>query len=187
VADDADASTRQLTDIADAAEVEPRDRDSRTVQLALIVGLVVVAAVGALAGWLGMQSAESREQAAQRELFLNVGRQGALDLTTIAADDAEAAIQRILDSSTGTFRDDFENNSGPFLDVLKKTQASSQGTITEAGVESLSGDQAQVLVTVSIKTVTPGVPDQPARLWRMRIGVQKADDGAKVSDVAFVS
>ena len=185
MADDADALTRQLTYIAD--EVEPHGRDSQAVRLALVVGLVMVAAVGALAGWLGMQSVASDEQAAQRELFLSVGRQGALDLSTIDADDAEVAIQRILDSSTGAFHDDFKTNSGPFLDVVKKTQSSTQGTITEAGVESLSDDQAQVLVTVSIKTVTPGVPDQPARLWRMRIGVQKADDGAKVSDVAFVS
>ena len=179
MADDADASGRQLT-------VHRRARRRRCGS-PLVVGLVVVAAVGALAGWLGMQSVASSEQAAQRELFLNVGRQGALDLTTIEADDAEAAIHRILDSSTGAFHDDFKNNSGPFLEVLRKTQSSSQGTITEAGVESLSDDQAQVLVTVSIKTVTPGVPDQPARLWRMRIGVQKADDGAKVSDVGFVS
>lgn len=178
MADDADASGRQLTYIAD---------ETQTVRLALVVGVVVVAAVGALAGWLGMQSVASSEQTAQRELFLNVGRQGALDLTTIEADDAETAIHRILDSSTGAFHDDFKSNSGPFLEVLRKTQSSSQGTITEAGVESLSDDQAQVLVTVSIKTVTPGVPDQPARLWRMRIGVQKADDGAKVSAVGFVS
>lgn len=178
MADDADASGRQLTDVADKPQA---------VRIALVVGLVVVAAVGALTAWLGMQSVASSERAAQRELFLSVGRQGALDLTTIEAADADAAIQRILDSSTGAFHHDFKNNAGQFVDVVKKTQSSSQGTITEAGVESLAGDQAQVLVTVSIQTITPGVPDQPARLWRMRIGVQKADDGAKVSDVGFVS
>jgi Mce-associated membrane protein len=182
VADDADARTRPLTYHPDLDQP-----GAHAVRLAIVVGVVVVAVMGALAGWLGMRSGASSEQDAQRELFLSVGRQGALDLTTIEADDAEAAVQRILDSSTGAFHDDFKKNSGPFLDVLKKTQSSSQGTITEAGVESLSDDQGQVLVTVSIKTITPGVPDQPARLWRMRIGVQKAEDGAKVSDVVFVS
>ncbi len=182
MADDADAVTRQLTQGA-----EPDRAGARPVRAALILGLVMVAVLGGLIGWLGMRSVSSNEQAAQRELFLNVGRQGALNLTTIEASDADGAVQRILDSSTGAFHDDFKNNSGPFLEVLKQTQSSSQGTVTEAAVESLSEDRAQVLVTVAIKTVTPGQPDQPERLWRMRIGVQKSDDGAKVSEVVFVN
>lgn len=182
MADDADAVTRQLTEGA-----EPDRAGARPVRVALILGLVTVAVLGGLIGWLGVRSAATNDLAAQRELFLSAGRQGALDLTTIEASDADAAVQRILDSSTGAFHDDFKNNSGPFLEVLKETRSSSRGTVTEAAVESLSEDRAQVLVTVGIKTVTPGEPDQPERLWRMRIGVQKSGAGAKVSEVVFVN
>ena len=42
--------------------------------------------------------------------------------------------------------------------VVKKAQSHSEGTITEAALESESGDQAQVLVAVTVKTSTAGAP-----------------------------
>jgi len=74
----------------------------------------------------------------------------------------------------------------PFVDVVRQTQSKSVGTVTEAGVESESGDQAQVLVAVSVKTSNAGAAQQQPRAWRMRISVQKAGASAKVSDVEFV-
>ena len=122
----------------------------------------------------------------QRELFLQVGRQGALNLTTIDWQHADTDVQRILDSATGTFYDDFSKRKQPFIDVVKKAQSKSVGTITQAGLESDSGDEAQVLVAVSVKTSNLGGADQAPRAWRMRITVQKMGDQAKVANVAFV-
>ncbi|HET6736288.1 Mce protein [Mycobacterium sp.] len=156
------------------------------VRLALAVGLVVVLAVTGLVGWLGYRTHESHQTQQLRALFLQVGRQGALNLTTISDTEVEADVQRILDSSTGTFYDDFEKRSKPFVDVVKHAQSKSEGTVTAAGLESQSDDQAQVLVAVSVKTSTAGVAEQEPRLWRMRIDVQKVGDGAKVSNVEFV-
>jgi Mce-associated membrane protein len=99
---------------------------------------------------------------------------------------ADADIQRILDSATGTFYDDFSNRSKPFIDVVKKAQSKSVGTIIEAGVESQSANEAQVLVAVSVKTSNLGAAEQDLRHWRMRITVQKLGNDAKVSNVAFV-
>jgi Mce-associated membrane protein len=119
-------------------------------------------------------------------LFLQVGRQGALNLTTIDWQHAEGDVQRILDSATGTFYDDFQKRSQPFVEVVKQAQSKSVGSIAEAGVESISGDSAQVLVAVTVKTSNAGAPDQAPRAWRMRISVQKVGDEAKVSNVEFV-
>ena len=63
----------------------------------------MVLALGGLAGWLGFRAYESQKLEAQRQLFLQVGRQGAINLTTIDWEHAEADVQRILDSATGTF------------------------------------------------------------------------------------
>ena len=168
------------------AAITPVRRATAT-RLAGAVGLIVIVVLGGLTGWLGTEAHRSNQQVAQRALFLSAGRQGALNLTSVNGADAEAAVQRILDSSTGPFHEDFQKNAGPFVDVLKQTQSSSEGTITEAGVESLTEGQAEILVAVSVKTVTPGSPDGPPRLWRMRLSVQEVDDGAKVSNVQFVS
>jgi Mce-associated membrane protein len=70
--------------------------------------------------------------------------------------------------------------------VVKQAQSKSVGTVTAAGLESASADQAEVLVAVSVKTSNAGAADNQPRAWRMRISVQKIGDQAKVSNVEFV-
>jgi Mce-associated membrane protein len=183
-AEDYDAATDDDLDASD--DVAPVNKPMSPVRLAAILGLAIVIALGALVGWLGFRAYQAREAQQQRNLFVQVGRQGAVNLTTIDWQHADADIQRILDSSTGTFYDDFANRSKPFVEVVKKAQSKSVGTVTEAGLESQSGDEAQVLVAVSVKTSNLGTDEEEPRRWRMRMTVQKLGTEAKVSNVAFV-
>jgi Mce-associated membrane protein len=179
---DASADDRIDDDSEDAvAARKPRS----PARLATVFWLVFVVSLAALAGWLGIRMHHSQQAQEQRDLFVGVARQGAVNLTTIDWQHADADVQRILDSATGTFYDDFSHRSKPFIDVVKKAQSKSVGTITEAGLESQSGDEAQVLVAVSVDTSSLGTPQDP-RHWRMRITVQKAGSDVKVSNVAFV-
>ncbi|OBH11752.1 mammalian cell entry protein [Mycobacterium sp. E1747] len=160
-------------------------RNSR-LRLVITAGLVICVALAALVGWLGFRAYQSHQAQEQRALFLQVGRQGALNLTTIDWQRADTDVQRILDSATGKFYDDMSKRQEPFVGVVKKAQSKSVGTITEAGLESESGDDAQVLVAVSVQTSNLGATDQRPRAWRMRISVHKTGDEVKVSNVEFV-
>jgi Mce-associated membrane protein len=171
----------------DAAETAPAKPPMSHVKLATIAGLVLVVVLGGLAGWLGYRAYESRQADDLRNLFLQVGRQGALNLTTISHEHAEQDVQRVLDSSTGTFYDDFQARSQPFVEVVKQAQSKSEGTIAEAGVESSTDTDATVLVAVTVNTTNAGAPEQQPRAWRMRITVEKTgEDEAKISNVEFV-
>ena len=165
---------------------EPAAPQPHSLRLALAVGLLIVTALGGLVGWLGFRAHESHQHEQQRAMFLAAARQGALNLTTISYTEVDADIKRILDSATGTFHDDFEKRSQPFVEVVKQAQSKSQGTITEAGLESMQGDNAQALVAVTVTTSNAGAAQQEPRSWRMRINVQKVGDMAKVSNVEFV-
>jgi Mce-associated membrane protein len=169
----------------EAAPAKPR---MSHLKVATIAGLVLVVALAGLTGWLGFRTYQSRQADEQRQLFLEVGRQGALNLTTIDWQEADKDVQRILDSATGTFYDDFQKRSAPFVEVVKQAQSKSVGSIAEAGLEpaSITDNGAQVLVAVTVKTSNAGAPDQQPRAWRMRISVQKVGDEAKVSNVEFV-
>ena len=202
---DADATeTGDAVEPADAAEPAEEDAASydeeaaaaeaakspkapmSPVRLATIAGLVVVILLAGLAGWTGYRGYQAYQGEKERQLFLQVGRQGALNLTTIDWQNAEADVQRVLDSATGTFYDDFQNRSAPFVQVVKQAQSKSVGTIAEAGLESATRDEARVLVAVTVTTSNVGAPQQEPRAWRMRLTVQKVNDEAKVSNVEFV-
>jgi Mce-associated membrane protein len=152
----------------------------------LLFGVAMVAVLAALCGWLGWQAYQSHQADQQRGALLQAGRQGALNLTTIDWEHADSDVQRILSSATGTFHDDFEKRSQPFIDVLKQAQSKSEGTITAAALESANGNEASVLVAVSVKITNAGAPEQNPRSWRMRVSVQKVGDDVKVSNVEFV-
>jgi Mce-associated membrane protein len=170
------------SDVAQA--VVPQRRSA--LRLTVAGGLIAFLALGGLIGWLGYRVYDDRQADQQRSLFIQVGRQAAVNLTTISYTEADADVQRIVDSAVGSFRDDFQKRSGAFIDVVKKAQSSSEGTVTEAGLLSEQGDAAQVLVAVTVKTSTSAEPKQEPRSWRMRIYLQKVGDGAKVSNVEFV-
>jgi Mce-associated membrane protein len=185
-ADEAEDYDAALHDDTGADDAAPVTRPMSQARLATIVGSVVVIAVAALAGWLGVQGYQSHHAQAKRQLFVQVARQAAVNLTTVDWQHAEDDVQRLLDQATGTFYDNFAGRKQPFIDVVKKTQSKSVGTVSEAGLESESGDEGQVLVAVSIRTSNLTGTDQPPRQWRMKISVRKSGNEGKVSNVTFV-
>src|ERR1700722_2693778 len=153
----------------------------------IAVGVAIIVALLGLGGWLGFRVHQDNQLQAQRNLYVQVARQTAINLTTIDYTEVDADIKRVLDSATGAFHDEFQNRSQPFVEVVKKVQSKSEGTISEAGLLSYTKDQAQVLVAVAVKTSMAGAPpDQEPRRWRMRLTVDKTGDSAKVSNVEFV-
>ena len=185
----------EIDDIEELDDADPGGPDERLDEpakpkrvrrLAAVLGLVLVVALSALVGWLVVRTHRATDVDERQSQIVQVARQGALNLTTIDWQRADADVQRILDSATGEFYDDFAKRSAPFIKVVKEAKSTSTGSITEAGLESEAGDSAQVLVAVAVKTSNVGAPDQQPREWRMRIAVQKVGDVMKVSNVEFV-
>lgn len=156
------------------------------VRMGLVLGLAFVVALAGLCGWLGYRAQQARADDQLWALMIQVARQGAVNLTTIDYEHAESDVQRILDSATGQFHDDFQARSAPFIDVVKKAKSKSVGTVTEAGVESIDGQMGKVLVSVTVNTVSDGNAEPQPRYWRMRVTVDGERQGAKVSNVEFV-
>ena len=186
---DGDAPDGPLAQVdADTAEANTtaHSRDHR-IRLALTLCLPVAIALTVLAGWLAYQSSQARHAEQTQSLLVQTARQGATNLTTLSYTDVEAGAQRILDSSTGKFHDDFQSRRADFTNAVTSAKSTSVGTVTEAALQSQDGDAAKVLVAVAVKMSNADEPEQPPRTWRMRLDVQKVGDGARISAVEFVS
>jgi Mce-associated membrane protein len=183
-----DASTVQAVPGApdEGAAVAPDRRVHSPLRLAVAVAAVAALALTGIVSWLAYCGYQTREADKQWNMFVEVGKQGALNLTTINWQQADADVARILDSTTGSFHDEFVARAPMFTEVVKQAKSVTQATVTEVGVESQDGDQAQVIVAVTVRESNGGVPEDHPKMWRMRIGVQKVADGAKVSAVQFV-
>lgn len=148
---------------------------------ALVAGLVVVLAV---AGWLDVQS---RRDSGVREQMLQAARDGLIALTSIDHQHADRDVQRILDASTGGFRDDFEQRAAGFKDAARKAESTSVGTVNESAVESVDGNEGRVLVALTVMTSNRGVPERQPKSWRTRVTVSRTGDGFKLAAVEFVA
>jgi Mce-associated membrane protein len=186
IGDAEDSAPESDVDDAEGASPPRSKKRMSDARRAMLLGLAVVVALAGLVGWLGYRAHQSQQAQAQRSQFIQAARQGALNLTTIDWQRADADVQRILNSATGEFYDDFAKRSQPFIDLVKQAKSVSVGTVSEAGLESQTADSAQVLVAVSVTTSYNGAPQPDPRGWRMRISVQKVGDQAKVSNVEFV-
>ncbi len=177
-----------VADEDDGPEIPPAGRltGMSPARLGLVAGVCLVAVLIVLCGWLGYRVNQDSQENRLRATLIQVAKQTAVNLTTIDYLHAESDVQRIIDSATGQFAEDFRARSTPFINVVKQAKSQSVGTVTEAGLESVSGQLGRVLVSVTVKTISDGRVEEQPRYWRMRMTVSQQNDGAKVADVEFV-
>ncbi|MFD1811075.1 hypothetical protein [Rhodococcus gannanensis] len=152
---------------------------------AVIAALVTVAAltVSGYLLWHHQDVAGEQQRAAE---FVAAARQGVVTLTTLDSSQAEADVQRVLDSSTGAFRDDFENRASDFTDVIQKSSVATEGQVNAAAVESMSDDSAVVLVAATSTVTNSAGAEQEPRAWRLSVTVTRDRGQLKMSKVEFV-
>ncbi|MEB3030325.1 VirB8/TrbF family protein [[Mycobacterium] nativiensis] len=155
-------------------------------RLAAVAVVVCSCALLALSALMIRQHRHVQADQRQRAEFVAVARQVVVTLMSIDYNDAEGAVQRIVDNSTGPFRTEFQGAAEDFVKVSKDAKVTTQATVNAAAVESMTPDSAVVLVAAS-STVTnaAGAEDAPRR-WRLTVDLQREGDQIKMSKVEFV-
>ena len=80
--------------------------------------------IGWADGLARLASPRFTQRADQGEEFLQVGRQGALNLTVFDYATRDAQVQRTLDLATGKFYADFQRRAPSFADIVKQVKSS---------------------------------------------------------------
>jgi Mce-associated membrane protein len=182
-AEDVQEPATEDSEAADAGE-SPRPRMSQ-LRSAALAGAAVVVVLVAVTGWLGFRAVQTHRADEKRQMFLDAGRQAALTLTNVDWEHADDDVQRVLDSASGQFYDDFERRSQAYLAVVKQAKSKAVGTITGSALVSASDNDAQVMVAMTVNSSNAGVAGQ-SQSWRMVLRMQDNQGVTKVSNVDFI-
>jgi serine/threonine protein kinase, bacterial len=171
-------------------DIEPPS-ESRAMTLAAIVvplalTLALIGAIAFATTQFGRPAAQQVISAPQWQPYVEAAKRFSVQLMSIDVRSADADIQRILSQSTGDFRDNFISRRSDFLEAVRDNQVTSDATVKGAGLESIDGTTAQVLVAVSSRLTDSTGTTRDPRLWRLRMHVVQADQAYKISTVEFV-
>lgn len=154
----------------------------------VVVSLFALLAItlGSLTAYNIHRIARTEAVQAREETILRVARQGVLNVTTLSHESIDADIKRLIDSSTGEYRRQFEGRSSTFRDMVAESAVASEGTITEAGIESSEETSGKALVAVRAEVSNKAAPEGEQRQYRMAVNVVREGDRWLVSGLEFV-
>jgi Mce-associated membrane protein len=192
--DVADAETDAETDVeadaesdavAEQAEEVPPRRRLRTLLAAGSAALLIVALLGISAAIMwhhhGVQT--NRQRAAE---FTAAARLGVVNMTSLDFNNAKEGVQRILDSSTGEFKADFNTRATDFVKVVQDSKVVTKGTVNLTAVQSMSEDSAVVLVAATSEVTNSAGAKNDPRAWRLKVTVNRDGGVLKMAKVEFV-
>ncbi len=184
-----------VDDTEEAPAEEPakksvRERRWRTgLILKLLAAGVAFACTCALITLSVLMVLNHRHQAAEQQRraeYAAAARQSVVTLMSLDFTKAKEDVQRIIDDTTGQFREDFKNQADDFIKVAQDSKVITEVTVNSVGVESMTNDSAVVLLSATSRVSNSAGAKQEPRTWRLAVNVQRDGGQIKMSKVEFV-
>ncbi len=152
---------------------------------AVILCTVALVAASGYMIWDHRQAEKLQQQNAE---YAAAARQSVVTLMSLDFNQAQEDVQRIIDTSTGEFKDDFEQQAADFVAVAQDSKVITDVTVNSTAVDldTMTDDSAVVLVAASSRVTNASGADQEPRTWRLSVSLQKEDGQIKMSKVEFV-
>src|SRR6476661_2964745 len=172
---------------ADPAGKRRRWRAGRILKtLAAAIAIACTAALITLSVLMILNHRHQEADQQRRAQYAAAARQSVVTLMSLDFNKAKEDVQRIIDNSTGTFRDDFKNQADDFIKVTQESKVVTEVNVNTTAVESMSDDSAVVLVSASSRVTNAAGAKQEPRSWRLSVDVKRDGDQLKMSKVEFV-
>jgi len=174
----------QVPDAAGDRRPRTTSRQAITIGAAAALTAVMLAVTAAMI-WQHSRSVRQDRLSAE---FAAAARQGVVNLMSIDYQTAQETVQRVLDGSTGQFRENFAGTAEDFVAALQQEKVTTRATVNDAAVESIAGDSAVVLVSATSLREGPQAPQEQRqpRVWRVVVNLQREGEAIKISGVEFV-
>jgi Mce-associated membrane protein len=157
--------------------------------LKVLGAIVAVACTAALITLSVLMVINHRHQVADEQVraeYAAAGRQSVVTLMSLDFNKAKDDVQRIIDNSTGSFKDDFKSQAEDFVKVAQDSKVITEVTVNAVAVESMTDDKAVVLVSAASRVTNSAGAKQEPRSWRLSVDLQRDGGQIKMSKVEFV-
>lgn len=149
----------------------------------------VILTIGFVAAstYMVLQHHDATQRRHRDASYVAGAKRGVVDMISLDFTKAKADVQRVIDNSTGQFRDDFQQRANDFITVVEQSKAITEGTVNAAAVETIGDNSAVVLVSATSRvTNSPPGKEQPPKIWRLRVTVADIGGQYKMSKVDYV-
>lgn len=185
----AEETEPELDAAAVAQQKRPRfRRPSRRAWKFVAVGVATLLILTLLvaSGFMFWQHRKALAEQRRAAEFSAAARQGVVTLMSLDFNHAKEDVQRIIDSSTGQFKEDFQSTAEDFVKVAESSKAVTETTVSAAAVDSMTDDSAVVLVAAASRVTNAAGAKQDPRTWRLSVTLNRDGDQMKLSKVEFV-
>lgn len=151
------------------------------VALAIVIALVVVVIdqAGAVS--------DDRQRDKDGKAAVAAASAEVVNLTTVSAKDSAESIRRLLAGAAPSFQKEFKASQSAFENALKNEKVVSKGVVDSAGLVSLGGNKATVLVAASATVTNTNTKSPETRTYRLKVSVERISGKWLVSEMSFVA
>ncbi len=161
----------------------PRPSWKATGVVVAIVCILGLLGVSGYLVWTHQQAEQHRHRAAE---FQAAARQGVVTLMSLDHTKAKQDVQRIIDNSTGEFKKDFQSEADDFIKVAESAKVVTEASVSATAIQSMTDDNAIVLVAATSKVTNSAGAKQEPRSWRLAVSLAREGGQIKMSKVEFV-
>ncbi|MGB9227310.1 hypothetical protein [Mycobacterium sp.] len=191
--EDAGDADESLDESAEPEAVPaPRGRLSRLrgrVRLSTLAqgaAILLIFAFVSFSGYTLWQHHNVEQRQQRTAAFVAGAKQGVVNMTSLDFNKAKEDVQRVIDSSTGEFKDDFARRAADFTKVIEQSKVVTEGTVNAAALVSMDEDSAVVLVSATSHITSSAGSKNGPLPWRLRVTVTEEGGQYKMSKVEFV-
>lgn len=181
---------------ASAEIVQPTDPVSRLTRwrrrlpplaaTANVAAIILIISFAGAAVYMEWQNGDATRREQRAAKFAAGARQGVIDMISLDYHRAKEDVQRVIDNSTGEFRDDFQKRASDFATVVEQSKVVTEGKVNAAALESIDDHFASVLVSATSRVTNAAGAKEEPREWRLRVTVTEDGGQYKMSKVEFV-
>lgn len=190
-ADEAEPIEDTATEADDAESTPQKKRRLRMPRIrwkivAAVVAILCISALVTLSVLMVLDHREHTQKQQQYAEFAAAARQSVVTLMSLDFNSAQEDVQRIIDNSTGRFKEDFEAQAEAFAQVARDSKVVTEVNVNVAAVKSMTEADASVLVSATSRVTNSAGANQEPRSWRLLVDLVREGDQIKMAKVEFV-